>query len=213
MKRKAVLALMQTRFYAWLLLHVIPYIRFTTYYTSLRGWKYQRGYKLLQPGDILLTLDRKKLTTLLIPGEFSHAAVCVDKGSEWEISEMTHTDYTKSCFFDICKEADRVVILRCKDFDSEYRENFIAACKSFDNARYDLRFDMALQQKGFSCAVLACSELPYQSDFEHRCRVDSTDTVGLGMPYVSPNDWWEATKINSPNMFVAWDSDKEVNSE
>src|SRR6266498_2616908 len=96
-KRRLILAFMQTSIYRYLLLRVIPFVRLTTYYTSLRGWKCQRGYGLLQPGDILCTVDRKKLTTLLIPGEFTHTAVCVahacgDKGCEWEVSEMTHTD-------------------------------------------------------------------------------------------------------------------------
>jgi hypothetical protein len=200
MKRKLILRVMQTGFYAWLLLRVIPYIRFTTYYTSLRGWKYQRGYKLIQPADICLTLDRKKLTTLLIPGEFSHAAVCIDKGSEWEISEMTHTDYTKSCFFDLCKEADRVVILRCRDFDEEYRKNFIAATKSLELCKYDIEFSLGID-------ALACSELPFQADYEHRCRVSLEDIAGIGTPYISPTGWWNARKTN---MDVIWDSDKEV---
>lgn len=41
--RRLLLMVMQSKPYAWLLLSVIPYIRFTTYYTSLRGWKYQRA--------------------------------------------------------------------------------------------------------------------------------------------------------------------------
>ena len=40
--RKLVNWVMSTRFYKYLLKHVIPYIRFTTYYTSLRGKKVSR---------------------------------------------------------------------------------------------------------------------------------------------------------------------------
>lgn len=204
-RRRLILALMQTWIYRYLLLHVIPFIRFTTYYTSLRGWKYQRGYRLLQPGDILCTLDRKKLTTVLIPGEFSHAAVCVDKGTEWEISEMTHTNYTKSTFFDICKESDRVVILRCRDFDPGYKENFIAAVKSFENSMYDVQFSLGVD-------ALACSELPYQADYERRAAVRLDDIAGIGRPYISPTGWWNARVGYRPggNMEVVWDSDKEL---
>lgn len=217
-KSRLLLAFMQTRVYSWLLLHVIPYIRFTTYYTSLRGWKYIRGYALLRPGDIILCLDRKKLTALLIPGDFSHAALCVGKAqgdnpqppnplirgqikgesTEWEVSEMTHTNYTKSCFFDICKESDRVAILRCKDWDPEYVKNVIAACESFDNAVYDIKFDLGVQ-------ALYCSELVYQSDFERRLDISLDDIEGLGRQYISPTGLSKAK-----NCDWIWDSDREV---
>jgi len=188
---------MQTHFYSWLLLHVIPYVRFTTYYTSLRGWVYQRGYALLQPGDIILTLDKKKLTSLLIPGDFSHACLCVDKGVEWEVSEMTHTNYTKSAFFDICKESDRVVILRCKDWDLDYKLKVIDMCRSFKDATYDTRFDLGVKS-------LYCSELVYQSDYKRRLQISLEDIEQIGQPYISPTGLSKAK-----NCEWVWDSDNE----
>ncbi|WP_247627962.1 hypothetical protein, partial [Aeromonas genomosp. paramedia] len=77
--RKLLLFIMQTKTYNWLLKSVIPYIRFTTYYTSLRGAKYHEGYDLLRPGDVIVTRDRLKLTTMLIPGYWAHAALCIGK--------------------------------------------------------------------------------------------------------------------------------------
>jgi len=188
---------MQTKTYGHLLIHVIPYIRFTTYYTSLRGWKYQRGYKLLQPGDIVLSKDRKKLTTLLIGGEMTHAAQCVGKGVEWELSEMTHTNYTKSAFFDICKESDRVVILRCRDYDSLYVQEVIARCRELKDATYDIEFDLGVE-------ALYCSELVYQSDLENRLQVNLEDIAGLGRPYISPTGL-----LKAKNCDLIWDSDLE----
>ena len=58
-------------------------------------------------------IDKKKLTTLLIPGEFSHAAMCVSLDAEWEVSEMTHSDYTKSCFFDIFSPTTNILLKKC----------------------------------------------------------------------------------------------------
>ena len=162
--RKLYLKLTHTKAFSYVVLHIIPYIRFTTYYTSLRGWKYHRGHKVLQPGDIVLTLDRKKLTTLLIGGEMTHAALCVDKDAEWEISEMTHDNYVRSNFFDICKESDRVMILRCTDWDETYTQQVVEKCKTFVDAVYDVSFDFGVKQ-------LYCSELVYQSDFERRLDV------------------------------------------
>lgn len=196
--KKIVLWFMQTQFYSWLVMNVIPYIRLTTYYTSLRGWKFYRGYKLLEPGHILLTIDRQKLTTFLVPGEFTHAALCVAKGAEFEIAEMTHHHFTYSNFFDICKESDRVVILRCTKFDESYTNQFIQRCLSFKDASYDTSFKLGVKS-------LYCSELIYQSDFERRLQVDLSDIAGLGQPYISPDGIFK-----SPNVEIVWDSDLET---
>lgn len=190
---------MNTRAYSWLLKHVIPYIRFTTYYTSLRGAKYKAGYAKLRPGHIILTLDRKKLTSMLIPGGFAHAALCLNKSvGSYEIAEMTHTDYTKSYFFDICKEADRVVILKCTAWDAEYTKKVIAKCRTFEGAVYDVQF-------AFGVKALYCSELIYQADFERRLQVNLEDLAGLGREYISPTGLF-----NAKNVRIVWDSDEEL---
>ena len=79
LKNKALIWLMGTNFYNYVLIHVIPYVRFTMYYTTFRGWKYHMGYNLLKPGDIILSQDSKKLTTLIIGGDYSHAGLCLSK--------------------------------------------------------------------------------------------------------------------------------------
>lgn len=191
--KKLVLWMMTTRPYKWMLSHVIPYIRFTTYYTSFKGHDYHKGYKLLQPGDIILTHDRKKLTSLLIPGDLTHAALCVAKDGQWEVSEMTHEDYRTSCFFDICKEATRVVIVRCKDWDATYIREIISRCKSYKYAKYDVQFSLGVE-------ALYCSELVYESDFERRLDVNLEDLAGLGRPYISPLGLFKAK-----NAVIVWD--------
>lgn len=196
--KRILLWYMQTDFHHWLLKEVIPYIRFTTYYTTLRGWKYKRGYRKLQPGHIIVGIDKKKLTTKLIGGTFTHAALCVEKGVEWEVSEMTHTDYTESAFFDICKEADRVVILRCKDWDEQYTREVIKRCRSFRGTDYDVEFKLGVK-------TLYCSELVYQSDYEHRLQVSLEDVAGIKRPYISPTGIYKALNVE-----VIWDSDNEV---
>lgn len=195
--KRFLLWMTKTRFFSWLLLHVVPYIRFTCYYTSFRGWKYHRGYKFLQPGDILLTNDRWKLTSLLVPGEWTHAALCVNKDSEFEIAEMTHTNFTRSTFFDLCKESTQVAILRCRDWDEEYTNRVITQCLSFDGTPYDTSFENDFK-------ALYCSELIVASDVAGLLKVSHEDVLGLGMPYVSPDDIWQAENVD-----VIWDSDKE----
>ncbi len=188
--------LMQTKFYTFLLKRVIPYIRFTTYYTSLRGVKYHKLYGSLKPGDVILSLDRKKLTTLLIPGEFSHASLCVSLNEVWEVSEMTHTDYTKSTFFDVCKESDRVLIMRCRNYTDTDIEFAVDRCRSFKDAKYDLVFDLGVRE-------LYCSELVYQSYADNFLGVNLEDFVGLGREYISPTGLY-----NAKNLETIIDSDK-----
>ncbi|GAA4824635.1 hypothetical protein GCM10023331_06440 [Algivirga pacifica] len=189
---------MRRKAYHFALKNIIPFIRFSTYYTSFKGWKYLEGYELLKPGDFILTIDKKKLTTLLIPGEFSHAAFCRSKGEkgDWEVSEMTHKDFTKSYFFDICKESDRVVICRCPQWTGDYLQEMINRDRDFSTQPYDNMFDMKSD-------ALSCSEHIYKLDPENRLGVSTEDVIGIGSEYVSPTGLW-----NAQNKIVVWDSDK-----
>ena len=193
--RRVLVWLTNTKLYAWLLTSIIPYIRFSLYYPKIRGDKYSQGYRFLQRGSIILTRDNKKLTSLLIGGEFSHAAFCVGESDrQYQIAEMTHTNYTKSWFFDLCKEADRVVILECIDFDPPYIEAMVARCKSFEDVKYDLQFKLDVK-------ALYCSELIYECDFEGRLDLDLEDLRALGRKYISPDGLYHAK-----NAYVVWDS-------
>ena len=189
---------MATRFWRWLLLKVLPDIRWSTGYTKIRGWVYKRGYKKLYPGCIILTIDNNKASKL-VPGVFSHAAFCVDKNDlcEFEVAEMTQYDYTESCFFDICKEADRVLIGICEDWDTKYIQQMIIKNKSFKDVPYDVQFSM-------NDDAMACSEMVYHSDFEHRLKVNLADIAGLGHEYISPDGLTKA-----PNFKIIWDSEDE----
>jgi len=188
--------IMRTRPYKWMLYDVIPYIRFTTYYPDFPGSKFYEAYKKLKPGDIILTTDDKKLTTKLIGGEITHAALCVSKDQVWEVSEMTHTDYTKSTFFDVVKQSTDIVILRCKDWDDKYVKAVINKCKTFSNAKYDTEFNFGIE-------ALYCSELVFQSDFERRLKVDLDDLAGMGRQYISPTGL-----LHAKNCKTVYDSRK-----
>ena len=186
--RKLKLWFMQTNLYAWLVKKVIPYIRFTTYYTSMRGKIYHQVYDAIEPGHIILTIDKRKLTTLLIPGEWAHACVCVSKDKAFEVAEMTHTDYTKSTVADVCFEADRVVILECTKFNKTYTKKFIKKIKSFDGVPYDDQFELGIK-------ALSCSELVWAGDFENRIDASLEDIAGLGRPYISPTGIYNAKNV------------------
>ena len=194
--------LMNTWIYNFLLEKVIPYIRWSTYYTDYKGWQFRPAYEILRPGDVIVTIDKRKATSKFIGGEFSHACWCRSKNSssEWEVSEMTHHNFTESDFFDICKESDRVVVLRCPAYDQKYIEEMRKRDFDFHEGRikYDRKFDW------FSKA-LSCSEHVLKLDVENRMQADLSDVLGIGRPYISPTGIYKAK-----NLKVVWDSDNAL---
>lgn len=188
MMKQLLLGFMQSKIYTWFLMHVIPYIRFTMYYTKFSGVNFYKAYEILQPGDILVSKDSKKLTTLLIGGDWTHAALCVSKNKVFEVAEMTHKNYTKSTFFDFCKENDRIAIYRIRDVDAGYIERMITKCKSLERATYDGEFKLGID-------ALYCSELVYVSDVENRIGASLADLAGLGRPYISPTGLTKAKNV------------------
>lgn len=200
-KSKFIVWILSGKTYAWALKYIIPYVRFSMYYSKFPGVKYHIAYALMEPGDILLTTDPKKLTTILIGGDWAHAAVSVSKDKNFEIAEMTHKDYTKSTLFDVCKESERIRILRFPFSSNAHRDAFIRFIKSLDYTKYDPGFS-------FGVEMLYCSELPYQADM--MCRqegfpplldVNLEDLVGIGRLYLSPTGL-----ANGKNAVVIYDS-------
>jgi len=196
--RRGVLYATQTRIYRWVLSSVIPYIRFTTYYPSFNGRQFSNSHSLLRAGDIILCADNNKLTTKLIGGELTHSALCIGEGNLvlWETLDMTHEDCRRARFFDICKESDRVVILRCRDWDSKYISKVITKAQDFYDwgIKYDYSFQLGVK-------ALYCSELIYESDVEKRLQVSLEDLAGLGRKYISPTGIY-----NAKNVDVIYDS-------
>lgn len=220
MKKYFLVWFMETSFYKFLLLKVVPFIRFSMYYTRLRGNKYHEGWQLLQPGHIVLTIDDKKLTGMLIGGFMSHAALCLAKrdiSHEYEIAEMTHTNFTYSDFFDICKEASRVLIINCEDWDKDYKGRVVKAAHSLHNAKYDIEFELGVEALYCSELVLQADKIAYQSILNEldvssplncRLKVDLSDLAGLGRPYISPDGL-----LFAKNVRVVWDSDGQFASK
>ena len=229
MMKKLILWFMSTKLYSYLILKVIPFVRFSMYYTDFRGDKYHEGYACLKEGCMIGTIDYKKLTGILIPkvtgGILSHAAYCVAKrdpkeydtlyatvnpvdghGSGLEVAEMTHLHYTFSDFFDICKESDRVIIFRCLDWDELFIKRMTKRILSFRISKYDPAFKL----DGSPLEFLYCSEMIYQADRlenggeKPRISADVTDLMGLGRPYISPDGL-----LTADNVLVVWDSKGE----
>lgn len=197
--------IMKTRLYRFIVNRVIPYVRFTTYYPKFKGFQFIKANTLFRPGDIILACDKRKLTGLLIPGPVDHAAFCVNKfwgipswdnGEAYEIAEMTHENYRKSMFFDLCKESDRIIIMRT-DFDESYIKEMIKECRTFEHAVYDIDFELGV-------AALYCSELIYHADSMKKLQFDLSDIHGLGRQYLSPTGI-----LTNKNLLCIYDSENE----
>jgi len=210
---------METKLWSWLLLRVIPFVRFSIYYTRFEGDKFVEAYKILEPGQFILAIDEKKATTVLVPGFTTHAAYVVSNcqkfgGNKYEVAEMTHRGYTKSYLFTICKEASRILICTCLYWDKEYKKDMVKNISRFENVKYGVNFSLGIK-------ALYCSELIYQldritafpkiteealssPDVRGVLDVDLSDLAGLGRPYISPDGLLFAS-----NTKVVWDSDGE----
>jgi hypothetical protein len=225
--------------YNWFLRDVAPFIRFTPYYAQPNnpdfidwGPLVKRAYKILKPGHIILAIDEKnfagkvigKVTADKMGNDFdgdgeadvlTHAAFCVSKNDfDFEIAEMTHYNFTKSCLADVCFKSTRVMILECNDFDAKYVKKMVGLTKYFEHVKYDNQFEMGDQQDHDDADKflenkfilgnehLACSELVYEYDFERRLEVNLEPLLGV-KPYISPMGLY-----NAANVKILWDSKK-----
>jgi hypothetical protein len=192
---------MDCRLYNWAMRWVVPRIRFTWHHAKLPDWKIRRGLTRLEAGDITLTYSRWQLTSMCIPGDLTHAALCVHGPFGSKFAEMVSTGWRSNDFIGVC-EASRVVILRCTDWDVAYIQQVINKCESFEGTRYDRQF-------GLSSWLLSCAEMIWHSDVEKRANVELSDLLGL-RKYITPNDYHVAAMDPRSNLQVIWDSDKEV---
>lgn len=197
--KKLLLWLMSTKLYSWAMTHLVWRLRMTNMYTTFTGDLYHAGYAKLSPGCFILSVDYKKAANLVIDGKFSHAAFCVSKGVKYmlepigghlqphtshpaEIVEQVHTGFHRTWFFDMCKEADRVAIFTCLDWDDDHKKRMIDFANRFEGSGYDIHFQLGI-------AALYCSELVYQADklAGGKLSADLTDLAGLGRLYISPD--------------------------
>lgn len=219
MKKVFLVWLTNTKIWSWFILNIMPFIRFSVYYTKFRGIDFITSYRILDEGDVILTLDEKKATRI-VPGLMTHAAYCVNNSSksgklDYEVAEMTHHNFTRSYWFDICKESDRVIIVTYDGWTPEHKTMMHNLVPMFWSSLYDTKF-------AFGIGELYCSELPWQLDrmaanrsmttqdmtetkFKGVMDVDLSDFAGIGRQYISPDGL-----LFARNARVRWDSYGEL---
>lgn len=204
LRRLAVKAIMHSSIYRWFLVKVLPKARFSTYYTDSTGKMFIEVDSLANIGDLVFIKDRHKLAGKLIPGDWDHVAVIVGaKDGYWIIAEMVVDGFRTVYLFDLLKECDEVMLANCKDFVSQYDEDyypdkFVNRVLSFRHAKYDIGFTLGVKE-------LYCSELIYAADAEKRIQYDLSDLAGIGKPYISPSGLADAK-----NLRIKYDSRNDI---
>jgi uncharacterized protein YycO len=147
----------------------------------------------LVPGAVLLTRTRGELTNLVIPGDFTHAAIALSKES---IIEATGKGVNINDLITFMTSKDRVVMLYPKFCGEVEMKNAAALASTWVGSPYDYLFDP--DNKAFFCSELiqtAYEKTVKQMLFKRRYR--------MGLITVIPSDFARAVD----KWELVWDSD------
>ncbi len=208
--RKLIDWILHSPVYEFILEKIVPKIRFSTWYTRLSGDSFLKASRVLSPGQFIVSIDENKLSSILVPGFMSHAAFVVENNyyssyetKKTELIEMIGKGYNESSFFDFCKEASRIIICDCLDWNLQHKDRMIALAPTFKLKKYDSTFSFGVEE-------LYCSELIYQLDRlasppEGELISDISDLAGIGKEYLSPDGL-----LFAANVIIVYDSDNEL---
>lgn len=179
--RKTLIWILSQKTVQIVVLKVLPKIRFSTSY-ALLGWADYTSISLnARPGDIILSVDKSKLTSLLIPGYWSHVGLVVKNDHDQDgvlIVEAVPPAVRETSLFDFCKCADEVMVLR-PDVTNDVVEQAVFRAKYNIGREYDGLFK-------YGPTALYCAEL-ISYCFLQSVKFDWSDLWGVGYPYLSPD--------------------------
>lgn len=168
----------------------MPVVRFTVTPPKMNSWQFKEFMAVIRPGDVVFSVDRSKLATVMIGGFWAHVAV-VDK--DLEIVEAHYPKVRRVHAAEFCFTSDIVGILRPRSV--ELRNHIAQECGKFVGMPYDTLFVDGRES-------LYCSELVWTLDQTNRLGFDTTDEIGLGIGYVAPDDIWQAKNIEFKSLIM-----------
>lgn len=119
----------------------MPKVRFSTAYGGVSDKRYYEVNSQIKPGNAILAVDKAKLSSLFIPGKFSHAAIYSGHGSFYE---MVGSGWKETSFFEFMKEYDEVMVIGTNlNLDLAW---------SLRHSKYDLEFEH--NDKEFYCSEM-----------------------------------------------------------
>ena len=143
---------------------------------------YRACKSVMKNGMILVTSTRGELTTLLIPGFFSHVGSII---SQNEIIEATGHGVVKTDLIDFLLSRDYAVLLKPKWLCDKQMEDAAKIAESMEGRGYDYEFSSDSTQ--FYCSELAMysyKQVDPNSPLELRNR--------MGQLTFIPEDFWRA---------------------
>lgn len=163
----------------WGLIYVLPKLRLTNGYGKATSADFRAIKNLARPGDLIFSLDRSKLSSLLIPGKWEHVAIVASNEVELEIIEAVPIHgVRKIAFYDFLKTADEVMLMRRSAHRQGDEESAVRWAVAFMGMKYDTNFERGPE-------ALYCAELV--ADCYTKAKFDWSDLWGIGMQYLSPD--------------------------
>ena len=136
------------KLYRFFLQTFLPSFSFYSRITSIKRGDVKAS---LERGDVILTRSRFNLTSIFIPGLYSHA--CVFDGHN--VVEMVSSGYRAIDIDDLLTHTDYIQVLRLK----EGLNYFIEQVLSREGASYDIAFRP--DNKNLYCTELVVESLPF----------------------------------------------------
>lgn len=192
-------------FFRWAASVHIPFTK-----KLMTGVQYYQLYPHLKPGTIFTTHISGELTTLLIPGFWSHAAIytpLVGKVPDEIVSEAEKPGVLATDLITFTTTKDYLLVIE-PSIDLSVKYKVMARAAEIAAAQHGKPYDydflgISSNQKAFYCSELvwyaydkACKEFGVACPFSPR--------ITLGVPTVTPSD----IANDKQNFVVVWDSRK-----
>lgn len=182
--------------HGWLLNLLAPFLKWASgkhlpfTHKLVTGLDYYRIEELLQPGDIFLTRIRGELTSLIIPGYFSHAAIYAPIGTgqvNEYVMEAEGPGVLQTDLVSFLLSKDIVIVLRPK-----LAANVNAKAADFATVQRGLPYDYAFHFHMTNQKAFYCSELVWWSYAQAcsgaGCPCPFIPVDQLGVRTVAPDD-------------------------
>lgn len=191
--------------HGWILNLITPFLKWSSgkhlpfTHKLITGLDYYQIEYLLQPGDIFLTRIRGELTTLIIPGFFSHAAIYCPEGAgdvNEFVMEAEGPGVVRTDLVSFLLSKDYVVIRRPRLTEDQ---RILAA--QYATAQRGLPYDYNFKFSMSGQKAFYCSELVWWS-YAQACALAKVECPfvpvdQLGVATITPDDIYTSNNFNT----------------
>lgn len=190
--------------------HIMP-LRLSTGLPPLTEEQFWAGIDVPRVADIVVTYDKGKVGAFFTPKgkkPSSHVLWCKGRHKDHGplLAEMTRKGYGEVGWFEACKHARRVYVIRPKMVSPEYAAFMVGKCNALAAMypEYDDTFQLGNEQQPVPKAT--CAELPLILDTEGKYGIKTHRMWGTGYKYVAPKHILETCEAGGA-CEIGFDSD------